>query len=175
MSRIIALSFAVLLLLSACGPSPEAVAATAQALAGTQIAATQTAQPTNTPQPTATPTATASATETAPPSETPLPSPSPTPTLALPTVSATPWINPSKTAPLRFENNSGEEIFVILQGPNYGEYRFTKSWNLTSQWGDYSYLLWIGNEGPYAGSFVINNADKHTLVIETDKVHFLGP
>ena len=65
-------------LLAACGPSPEAAAATSQALAATIIAETVAAMPTDTA--TATTTHTPTATETLTPSYTPTPSDTPSAT-----------------------------------------------------------------------------------------------
>jgi hypothetical protein len=163
-------------LLSACGSgglSAEESSGTAQVLAATQIVETQRALPTNTQPPPATLTPPPSPTETALPTATALPSATATSTRVPP--SATAWFNPNETAPLRFDNKSGETIFAVLSGRVYGEYSFSDSWNLTTPWGDYSYLVWIGDEGPYGGSFTITNRDKYTLVIETDKVHMVGP
>lgn len=87
----------------------------------------------------------------------------------------TPWVNPNNMASLRFQNNTDETIFAILSGRSYGEYSFSDSWNLTTPWGDYNYLVWIGNEGPYGSSFRITNRDKYTLVIDPGKVHMVGP
>jgi hypothetical protein len=167
---------ALILLLAACAPgglNAEESLGTARVMAATQINETQRAAPTNTqPQP---PTLT-------PPikvSDTPFPVFTPLPTLtATATVRVltnTPWVNPNEIATLRFENNSKQNIFAVISGSAYGEYSFSDSWNLMTPWGDYDYLVWIGEEGPFAGSFAITNRDKHTLVIETDKVHFEGP
>lgn len=161
------------LLLAGCGPSAADVSGTAQALGATMIAETQTAQPTETPLP--------SATATAEPTKTPTPAATHTATLtatetpALATESPTAWINPSRSSRLRFENNTGEEIFIVLDGPVYAEYTFTASWNLETQWGSYRYLVWTGGLGPRVGNFTVTNPDKHTLVINDDKIIFLIP
>ena len=170
------LIFGAVILLSSCGPrvlSAEESLGTAQVLAATQIVETQRAVPTNTPPPPVTLTPAPSPTETAMPTATAVPSATPTSTRV--PASPTAWFNPNETAPLRFDNKSGENIFAVLSGTVYGEYSFSDSWNLTTPWGDYSYLIWIGDEGPYGGSFTITNRDKYTLVIETDKVHMVGP
>lgn len=165
------------LLLAACAPaglSAEELRGTAELLAATQIVATQRALPTNTQQPPATLTPPPSPTETPLPTSTPLPSETATPTAEYPATN-TPWVNPNNMASLRFQNNTDETIFAILSGRSYGEYSFSDSWNLTTPWGDYNYLVWIGNEGPYGSSFRITNRDKYTLVIDPGKVHMVGP
>jgi hypothetical protein len=161
--------------LAACGPSPEDSAATAQALAQTIIAETSAALPTQTPPPSATPTEPAPLTET--PTQPPAASPAPslTPTLLLATESPTEWINPELSSKLRFENTTGKEIFLILNGPQYNQFTFTASWNFDAQWGDYTYLVWIDGEGPYSGTFRMHNVDKHTLLILDDRVNFHYP
>jgi hypothetical protein len=170
------LIFGAVMLLSACGSSVLSEAefqGTVQVMAATQIVGTQRALPTNTQPPPVT------LTPPTKPTETPVPTATTEPTLTETSTrvpaSPTAWFNPNETAPLRFDNKSGENIFAVLSGTVYGEYSFSDSWNLTTPWGDYSYLIWIGDEGPYGGSFTITNRDKYTLVIETDKVHMVGP
>lgn len=164
-------------LLAGCAPgglNAEESLGTAQVLAVTQIAETQKAAPTDKlPQlPTLTPPI--KQTETPFPTFTALPTRTATPT-SPPPPSSTPWVNPKQIATLRFENNTKVNIFAVLRGSGVGEYSFSDSWNLTTPWGDYDYLVWIGDDGPYAGSFKITNRDKHTLVIDPGKVHFEGP
>lgn len=179
-------------LLAACAaqqpptPSPEMVQ-TAAANLLTQMASnwTATPQPTATPEPSATP---QPPTATAQPSATPE-SASPTPSPLPPTATATVVVNlgptntplPSRyegqTALLKFENNTSEEIYIVLYGTAYYEIRFTgKEYKIEdAPWGDYNYTAFIGNEGPYTGFFRITNWDKHTLVFKDSGVNFLGP
>jgi len=167
---------ALILLLTACtagGLNAEESLGTAQVLAATQIKETQRAAPTNTQPPPPTLTPPIKVTETPFPVFTPLPTMTATLTLHVPT--DTPWVNPNEIATLRFDNKSEENIFAVISGRAYGEYSFSDSWNLMTPWGEYDYLVWIGGVGPFAGSFAITNRDTHTLVIETDKVHFEGP
>ena len=167
------------LVLAACGPAghtPEELASTAQVLASTWVAETVAAMPTETPQPTATDTPEPTATETPLPTETPVPSDTPFPTqVFVPTNT----FRTDFTAPLRFDNNTDLTIYVIVEGDGNGNFyyeaRFQDSHNVTVPQGNFTYLVWIGDVGPFSGSFFINNVDKHTLVFETDKVKFLGP
>lgn len=165
----------VSLLLAACGgPSQADIAATAEGLAATGLAQTAAAIPTDTPTaiPTDTPEPSPTFTEAPTDTATLAPSDTPAPVVELPTPT---WQAPSKTAPLRLQNNSGEEVLLIILSPVYQEIRFKSSRVLTFDWGTYSYRLWIGGDGPYVGTFSITNDDKHTLVIEQDKVYFLVP
>jgi hypothetical protein len=163
------------LLLAACGPSPEDIAATAQSLAETAIALTQAAIPTDTPSstPTETPEPTATATLTS--SFTDTPAPSATPTAKVQAAKPTATFIPGKTAPLLLDNRTDEIIWIVIDAPIYYELRFDDPQLVTVPWGDFHYQLWIGEKGPYSGNFRINNKDKHTLVIENGSVKFHTP
>jgi hypothetical protein len=39
----------------------------------------------------------------------------------------------------------------------------------------YTYRAWIGDEGPFNGTFSITNGDKHVLTFNADKIHFSTP
>ena len=78
-------------------------------------------------------------------------------------------------APLLLENKSGEEIQFILLSPQYQEYVFKGNMTLIVPEGRYSYRAWMGNQGPFNGSFSITNGDKHVLTFYTDKIHFSTP
>jgi hypothetical protein len=166
----------ILSLLAACGPSPEDIAATANVLAATGLAQTAAAVPS--PTPAATPSDTPQPSPTASQAPTEAASEAATATVIPPANAggsdATPALS-GKTALLRLQNNSGQEVFLAIVAPAYREYTFTSSQNLTFEWGEYSYRVWIGGQGPTVGSFAITNKDKHTLVIEQDKVIFLAP
>ena len=169
----------ILFLLAACGPSPEEIAATANVLAATGLAQTAAAVPSHTP--TATPSDTPQPSPTASEAPTETASETATATVAITTPppnaggsGATPALS-GRTALLRLQNNSGQEVFLAIVAPAYREYTFTSSQNLTFEWGEYSYRVWVGGQGPIVGSFAITNKDKHTLVIEADKVIFLAP
>jgi hypothetical protein len=166
----------ILSLLAACGPSPEDIAATANVLAATGLAQTAAAVPS--PTPAATPSDTPQPSPTASQAPTEAASETATATVIPPANAggsdATPALS-GKTALLRLQNNSGQEVFLAIVAPVYREYTFTSSQNLTFEWGEYSYRVWIGGQGPIVGSFAITNKDKHTLVIEQDKVIFLAP
>lgn len=159
--------------LAACRPSPMDIATTARVLAATGLAQTAAGVPSNTPTDIPTDTTEPSPTPTEVPNETATEAP----TATLPSVAtvAPTWQSSGNTAPLRLQNNSGEEILLIIVSPFYREYTFKNSQNLTFDWGEYSYRLWISGQGPHVGTFRITNADKHTLMIEEDKVYFLVP
>ena len=176
-------------LLSACtlgGLSAEEVEATARDLSSTWIALTLTALPTNTAQPSATPQPSSTST--------PEPSPSPTETFTvLPTSGPTfvPTWTPygqsdpgafeeaqadkaDLNAPLRLDNQSGEEIQFTLLTPIYQEYDFSGSMTLILPEGSYTFRAKVGKNS-YSGSFAITNGDKHVLTFYATKYHFSTP
>jgi hypothetical protein len=163
------------LLVTACGPNPDDLAATAQALADQYLAGTQTAawslSPTSSPTSTNTPAPSPTATPL--PTQTFTPSPSPSATFPPPTI--TPTLDPKRSAPLLFQNKTDGNVYVILTGAMYGEYAFSDSNIVMVPWGTYNYRVWIDGVDLHEGSFTINNLDKYTLVIEPDKVHVLTP
>ena len=169
--RTLAILACLAALVAACGPTPADLDATAQALAADYIAQTEAARPTETQVPTATSTTPPSATP--PPSETLPPTLTPSPTF--PPATITPTLDPKRSAPLRFQNDSGYNVYVTLTGAMYGEYAFSDSNIVMVAWGTYNYRVWINGADLYEGSFTINNLDKYTLVIAPNKVHFLGP
>jgi hypothetical protein len=178
------------LLLVSCGPaalSAEQIQQTAQVMVDTGIPLTLTALPTNTSLPTETPQPTATFTSIA------SPSPSTTVTIitnTLPPAIAT-WTpygqnesgaletaqtdKADSNAPLLFDNQSGEEIQFIFVSPIYQEYAFDGSMTLILPEGQYSYRAWIGDDGPFSGSFAITNGDKHVLSFRAGKIHFSTP
>jgi hypothetical protein len=184
------LSPLVLFALSACtlgSLSPEQLQATAQDMASTSIVLTLAAMPTNTVAPSATvqPSATATLEPTLTPSQATTETSSPYPTSQ---VTATSYgqlsgsdfdeAQDNKTdqnAPLGLVNNSGEDIRFILLSPIYGEYEFSGNMTLILPEGQYTYRAWIGNKGPFSGSFSITNGDKHVLTFHSDKIHFATP
>ncbi len=185
MYRIFALCFILLGWLAACAPSAEAVAVRAEDLAQTMVVETQAARPTKIVLPSATPSLTPDE-----PSENSIetskdgPAATATATLEItPTLEDEISVDPSatsapdnqKTARLRFENNSGQVVYLTLSGAFNANYAFADSFNVDVPYGDYSFAANIGQDGPYTGSFTITNADKHTLVFESDKVKILGP
>lgn len=165
----------------ASGLSPEDIRATAEHLAETGIVLTLTAQPTNTPQPTST----SSSTPTSEPSPTPTETATVTPQAlttwapyGVPDAGAFATARADKTTghtPLLLENLSEERVEFILTSPKYQEYVFTNNLGIVLPQGSYSYLAWIGNKGPYSGSFVLNNPDKHVLTFHPNKIHFSTP
>lgn len=165
------------MLLASCGLTESEAAATSQALAEISLAETMAAEPTETSRPSQTSTLTASVTSTTrptdPPSETPTQTPGPI--IKRPTASMAPKLGGGRNAPLRFDNRTDEEILVIFPSHNYDQYLFTNSWNLRTPFGDYEYIIWIGNNGPFVGSFRINNIDKHILTFTEGKVKFHYP
>jgi hypothetical protein len=188
----LATSSVLLLLLSACTfgqHSPEDIAATVAVLVGTEIAGTQTAMPTATLQATSTFTATQIPTETATPiaasTETASPFPTSNATFAptwtpfgqaAPTDFADNKNNKDdKNAPVLFQNNSGEEIHLMILSPVYQEYYFTSSMQLIFPEGDYAYRAWIGDKGPFNGNMHITNGDKHVMTFNENKVNFAVP
>jgi hypothetical protein len=173
------------MLIGGCGSAIGAddIASTANHLAATNVALTLTALPSNTTQPTAT--LQPSSTETLEPS----PTPSETATATrralttwapygAPDAGAFETAKADKSAgnsPLLLENLSGERILFILISPQYQEYAFTDKLGLALPQGQYSYRAWIGDKGPFSGSFALTNPDKHVLRFYSDKVHFSTP
>lgn len=161
----------------------EQIAATAQQLVGTQFAQTQTALPTDAPLPTETVAPTSTTTST------PLATLTETPSASVTQIAVT-WApygadpgafetaqadKSSGNTPLLLDNRSGERIMFILVSPRYQEYTFSDSRGIALPQGQYSYRAWIGDEGPFSGSFVLNNPDKHVLIFYPDKIHFSTP
>jgi hypothetical protein len=176
------------LLLGACAPAVDvvALASTAQSIAATGVVATLRAMPTNTPLPSATFTATLEPTGTATAVVTQGATATSTNAQAvaqgtlisnLPTeVSATDKADKSDaTSPLLLQNNSGQTVWLIIEAPVYLEYRFSDSMLILVPQGVYHYRAYIGENGPYEGTFSIGNQDKHTLIFSANKVTFQKP
>jgi hypothetical protein len=179
------------LLLVSCGPaalSAEQIQQTAQVMVDTGIPLTLTALPTNTSLPTATPQPTATFTSTASPSPSTTVTIMTSPLLPAAIATWTPYgqsesgaLETAQTdkadanAPLSLQNQSGEDIQFILVSPVYQEYAFGGNMTLILSEGQYSYRAWIGNDGPFSGSFAITNGDKHVLTFFSDKIHFSTP
>lgn len=165
--------------------SPEQLQATVQQLAATGMALTLTALPTHTPLPTSTPEPSATSepsltpTETATATPTPRPTFQPTATLygqAQSTDFADSKDNKAdQNAPLLLDNQSGEQIHLIIDSPIYGDYSFTGNMSLILPEASYHYRAWIGNKGPLSGNFAITNGDKHVLTFFENKIHFSTP
>lgn len=169
----------------------EQMEATVQSLARTQMAEMLTALPTNTSPPTAT----ATHTDTPQPTVTPSPSEAASETaslvpvqtqVVLMTVTPLGYTDPTQftedknnkadyNAPLVLDNRSGEEIHLIILSPQYGDYLFTKNMTLILPEATYTYRAWIGNKGPFSGSFSITNGDKHLLIFREDNINFSTP
>jgi hypothetical protein len=176
------------LLLGACAPEVDgvALASTAQSIAATGVAGTLTAMPTNTSLPSATLTATfeptaiataLSALDATTTSTSTQPSLQGTLASGLPTeVSATDQADKNDaTSPLLLQNNSGQTVWLIIEAPVYLEYRFSDSMLILVPRGVYHYRAYIGEKGPYEGTFSIGNQDKHTLIFSANKVTFQKP
>jgi hypothetical protein len=169
--------------LAACSaPSPEQLAATAQQMVATGVALTLEALPSNTSLPTADPTPTLTPETLAPTfsaSSPTISSPAAQGTLAnvLPTeLSATEKADKSDNSTVvLLQNNSGQEIWLIIDSPIYLEYRFSDSFTILLPVGVYDYRVWIGKKGPFEGTFRIGNHDKHTMIFSAGKVQFQGP
>ncbi len=175
-----------LCVLAACAPavSAESLAATAQHFAATGVAQTLTAAPTHTPLPTAIPSDTPTPTPSASPSETPnLPTETPAAQLQgtlinlLPTpVSGTAQSDKQDNqTPLLLQNNSSQNIWLIIEGSTYFEYRFSDTMLILLPEGEYHYTAYIGQKGPFEGNFDLRNEDKHTLIFSAGKVTFQKP
>ncbi len=143
------------------------------------LAQTEAAKPSATSSPSDTVTLEPSPSNTSAPTESETPTPTqtntPVPVINKATPSITSEGRAAKTAPLRFENKTSKVILVNFPSHNYDQYVFSDTWILYVPWGEYEYQLWIGEDGPYTGSFKINNYDKHTLRITDGKVKFLYP
>lgn len=176
-------------LLAACGPAPtpaptEDVNATIMAMAGTIAAETLTAQPTATLLPTETVTATPP-----PPTDTTTPTPTIMPT---PTGTMTPQVFIGCFAPagvgntpvgtFRMENNTQETLRVNLNGTSLNgdrtvncSYIVTTSFNVEIIFGNYNYIVQIGQKRSITGKFDILSSDKTTMRIYDKKVVVVGP
>lgn len=180
-------------LLAACGPAPTPaptvdINATLNAMSGTMIAGTLTAQPTATTPPTATP---------LPPSATPtLPLPTDTPGVFVPTAAPTavatgqPFIGcfvptgtTSLTAPFKLENLTTKTVSVFINGTTReGDHTISCSYDLpkygsvifTLWWGNYKYWVEVPGRGTFDGSFWINDVDKATMRINLKGIQ-IGP
>ena len=177
------------ILLSACtlgSLSAEQLEATARDLSSKWIALTLTALPTNTAQPSATlrPSSTPTLEPSPSPSETATELPTAGPTFA-PTWTPYGQSDPGAfeeaqadkadlNAPLRLDNQSGEDIQFILLTPRYQEYDFSGSMTLILPEGSYTFRANVGKNS-YSGSFAITNGDKHVLTFYTNKYHFSTP
>lgn len=169
--------------------SPEQLQATVQQLAATGMALTLTALPTNTPLPTNTVTSTPEPSATSEPSSTPTemvtatftPRPTFQPTATLYGQAQSTDFADSKddkgdqNAPLLLDNQSGEQIHLIIDSPIYGDYSFSGNMSLILPEATYHYRAWIGKKGPLSGTFSITNGDKHVLTFFENKVHFSTP
>ncbi len=196
MKRLLLFTILLATLLSACGntaPATEPVdlQATAEVLAVQMIAMTEAAYSPTPPSTEVPPTAvpptavppTVAPTEPAPTAAPPTIAPPiepPPPTanevvVDIPTITPTAWIAPNKIAPLKFINRTGEKITFIIRYPIYKEYIFTDTFRTEIQFGTYEYVAWIGDDGPYVGSFFINNADKWELEFQPGKIIFRIP
>ncbi len=184
MRRILFLFIPIVLAVAACSaPSPEGLAATAQPVIATGVALTLQALPTNTPLPSFTPTPTLPPTETLTPTLSASSPTSSTPAAqgtlanALPTaLSATEKADKSDNSTVvLLQNNSGQEVWLIIDSPVYLEYRFSDSFTILLPVGVYHYRVWIGAKGPFEGTFRIGNHDKHTMTFSAGKVQFQGP
>lgn len=174
---------------SACSSSlSEAqLEATARSMASTDVALTLSAIASSAPSVTETPSPSPSATS------------SPT-TLSSETVTATSTIAPklqitwnpygqpdsgsfatakadksTGDTPLLLENQSGERVQFNIVSPYYQAYVFTNNLGIVLPQGEYKYMAWIGDKGPFSGSFILNNPDKHVLIFYSDKIHFSTP
>lgn len=183
--RLITLSVLAIFLAACSGPSPEQLAATAQVIVETGVVLTVQAAPTQTLLPTATYTATVQPTATTAPTlaeepaltATLVPAGQGTQISLLPTaVSAADVENSNDNrAPVLLQNNTDKNIWLVLDGPVYIEYRFSDTFLILLDRGEYDYRVWIGDNGPIVGSFRIGNQDKHTMIFSANKVQFFGP
>jgi hypothetical protein len=172
--------------------SAEQIDATVQSLAATEMVVLLTSLPSNTSLPTATDTATPLPSPTLSPTSSASETPSASPTSIapaatfLPTVTTLGFTDPTQfaedksnksdfNAPLVLDNQSGQEIQLFILSPVYGEYVFTKNMTLILPENTYTYRAWIGNKGPFSGTFSITNGDKHILIFRESNINFAKP
>lgn len=202
----LAFILAIVIVLTACGPTPTPIAtpdlnATMEALSGTMVAGTLTAQPTNTLVPTNTDLPTETFTSLPTETATADPSlPSATPDLlaagtlnpSLPGV-ATPTVFTGTIVPgdltglekaiLRIENLTGvKEIIVTITGvtiprevPVYISYKVTGALNVYIYTGSWQYQVEIPGKRYLSGGFKQTNKDKTTMKVYLQKVNVFGP
>lgn len=85
------------------------------------------------------------------------------------------WTN--ETAPLLIRNTTTEDLYIILNGPSYHELTIPGggSTKITVKQSTYSYMAWVGGEGPRVGSLNFTNKDKHEIIFDADKTRWLVP
>lgn len=184
MKRAFLIVIALILALSACGqaPTPEPTSAPTPDMVATMVVEMLTAEPTATPNPTATP------------------QPSATPTLPPATATVTPTVTATSTSvpfqgtlapagvdgtlPVKkflVENNTSETLKLFITGvsvpgekPLYYEYEITGSFSFDIVWGNFHYLVFVGNK-QFSGDFRIYNYDKTVMRVYKNKVVVIGP
>jgi hypothetical protein len=194
--------FALIFVLTACGPkpTPEAtpdVQATAAVFANTMVAATLTAQPTPTLAPTDTPLPTA--TDTIVPTDVPtldtsgVATNTPVAATTQPLAGATPTVFTGIFAPgntdglptglLYIQNSTGvKEIIVSLTGttltreqPVFYSWKITSGVAISILLGNYKISVQIPTKGYVLGDFSQQTKDKTTMTVYWNKVVTHGP
>lgn len=117
-----------------------------------------------------------------PPTNTPLPSNSPspldTPTIdysAYPTYTPLPFLSKNQYSTVRFVNSTGKQAAVRLNGAKIYETSVDKSTILNVRFDTYYFTIFIGKDGPYNGSILINSADRYTIFIDEGNVRVATP
>jgi len=171
----------ILLFCAACANSSKLSAedklATAQFLAATIMAQTEQASIptiTNTSQPTETFTPTAESTATATFVLTTIVE-TETSAYISPTPTQTPFLAAYMVTPLKFVNQSNENVYFMFTSPIQDEYTFTGNFGIQVPFGTYKYLAWIGNDGPFAGSIEVRGYDKIEIIFKSDRVKIVYP
>lgn len=179
-TRYLVLFSMLMALTSACttmkGLSAEDKAATAGVMAATIIYQTaQAAIPTatDTPLPTLTPTATEVLTST--PTSNPTEYYTETPDFVPPTLTNTPFVASFKETPLKFTNQTNKKVIFKFTSPIQDEYDASGSFLIKVPFGTYTFLAWVGEEGPFSGSIDVKGFDKIEIWFREDKVKIVYP
>ncbi len=151
----------LILLLAACSPTlSEAPTATSTSVPAVEPSDAPSETPTATAEPSATPTEAPTATETL--------------VYVAPTSAFTPTVPFTEAggakSRVHLQNDTDETITLTINGSVYVQYVFDTTFNIYLGRGDYSVMAFIGNDGPYVGSFTITNLDKYTIEFDPGRM-----
>ncbi len=180
MKHTLLVGFLLATLLTACSavPTPQPTATLTPV-----PSATETTSPTETasPPPTATSTETPEPTRAASATKPPKPTKTPKPKLFIGCF--TPNGIKGPTAPFKIEARTNKKVVVYINGisrngnhPIYCTEIVKQGLPklLTLMWGDYTYMVQIGDRITKRGTFFVNDSDKATMQVFEDKIR-IGP
>ena len=162
--------------LGSTGISAEDQVATAKVMAATIIQATKLASiptATNTLPPTLTPTATQVFTATV--TSSPTVYVTDTPAYVAPTPTDTPFVASYKETPLKFVNQTNKDVYFKFTSPITDEFDATGGYAMKVPFGNYKFLAWVGEEGPFSGTINAKGFNKIEIWFREDKVKIVYP